>query len=235
MSRPVWYGTCEHAGHEIPVRWRDLFKSKAAQALLHSHRGWDIGILPVARQVSRTGNFPLRIHRITRLLADTNRSPGHPALFSPITRTLSPEERQRILDQCYMPHRAAVESELAAVIQRGAPVLHVGFHSFTPVMEGEVRRTGIGILYDPSRAFEKQCALTIRDALRDLAPGWRIHLNAPYRGTADGLVTHLRKRWPDEQYGGIELEVNQNLLGTKPQQQRVADCLSRALEMLGER
>jgi hypothetical protein len=37
-------------------------------------------------------------------------------------------------------------------------------------------------------------------------------LNYPYQGTSDGFTTHLRKKFPDSQYVGIELEVNQKHL-----------------------
>jgi hypothetical protein len=34
-------------------------------------------------------------------------------------------------------------------------------------------------------------------------------MNYPYRGTADGLPTTLRRAHPDARYAGIEIEVNQ--------------------------
>jgi hypothetical protein len=36
-----------------------------------------------------------------------------------------------------------------------------------------------------------------------------VRRNYPYRGDADGLTTHLRKRYPDGRYTGVEIEVNQ--------------------------
>ena len=38
--------TCEHAGNEVPARYRDLLRG--SEALLQTHRGWDPGALSVA-------------------------------------------------------------------------------------------------------------------------------------------------------------------------------------------
>jgi len=40
----------------------------------------------------------------------------------------------------------------------------------------------------------------------------RLRRNYPYQGRGDGLTASLRKRYPDETYVGIELEVNQGLV-----------------------
>jgi hypothetical protein len=36
-----------------------------------------------------------------------------------------------------------------------------------------------------------------------------VRLNYPYRGSSDGLTTHLRRLHRDSDYAGVELEVNQ--------------------------
>jgi hypothetical protein len=36
-----------------------------------------------------------------------------------------------------------------------------------------------------------------------------VRRNYPYRGSADGLTTHLRRLHPDGRYAGVEIEVNQ--------------------------
>ena len=54
-----------------------------------------------------------------------------------------------------------------------------------------------------------------------LAPGLRLRRNYPYRGGGDGLATLLRKRYDQDAYIGIELEVSQRfaLEGGEPWQQ----------------
>ena len=195
--------TCEHGGHRVPAAYRSLFRGRGA--LLASHRGWDPGALELARRFGR----PLAAATTTRLLVDLNRSAGHPRLFSEATRDLDAAAKARLLARHYVPYRAAVE----AAVRARRSVLHLSVHSFTPVMDGERRRMDVGLLYDPARRGEAAlCARWRRELLRR-RPGVAIRRNAPYRGTADGLVTHLRRRLPEARYWGVELEVNQKHVG----------------------
>jgi predicted N-formylglutamate amidohydrolase len=87
--------------------------------------------------------------------------------------------------------------------------VHVSSHSFTPKLDGELRRADIGLLYDPSRPGEAALCAAWRAALRAAAPGLVVRRNYPYRGTSDALVTDLRRRFSPSRYLGIEIEVNQ--------------------------
>jgi len=198
--------SCEHASHRVPARWRALFAGR--RALLRSHRGWDPGALELARRLARRLGAPLVAAPATRLLADTNRSPRHPRLFSEWTRPLQAPERERLLDAVYRPHRRRVEALVARGLAAGRPVLHVGVHSFTPRLRGVVRRADVGVLYDPARPRERRLALELRRRL-SASGRWRVRLNQPYRGSADGLTTALRRRHPPRRYLGLELELNQ--------------------------
>lgn len=218
--------TCEHAGNEVPARWRPLFRG--ADALLRSHRGWDPGALGLARALARATGAPLIATRRTRLLADPNRSEGHPRLFSERTRDLPPEERERLLASVWRPHRDAVAARVAALRAEGATILHVGVHSFTPVLDGVRRTADVGLLYDPARGAEAETAARWQAALAAIEPALRVRRNYPYRGTSDGLTTTLRRRWADG-YLGIELEVGQALL-TGPARGRVTAAVRRSLE-----
>jgi hypothetical protein len=42
-----------------------------------------------------------------------------------------------------------------------------------------------------------------------------VRFNYPYSGASDGLSTWLRKRHPQTRYLGVELEINQALVGAK--------------------
>jgi predicted N-formylglutamate amidohydrolase len=82
-------------------------------------------------------------------------------------------------------------------------------HTFTPLLRGHRRDVDIGLLFDPARAFERRVASAWGRQLQLALPRLRIRRNKPYKGTDDGLTTHLRARLPDRRYAGIELEVNQ--------------------------
>jgi predicted N-formylglutamate amidohydrolase len=199
--------SCEHGGNRIPPAYRALFRR--SQALLRSHRGYDPGALALARDFARGLHAPLVYSTTSRLLVDLNRSPGHPALHAPALRQLTPAERQAVLEAYYWPYRRQVEQGVARIVNAGARAVHVSSHSFTPKLDGELRRADIGLLYDPSRPGEAALCAAWRAALRAAAPGLVVRRNYPYRGTSDALVTDLRRRFSPSRYLGIEIEVNQ--------------------------
>jgi predicted N-formylglutamate amidohydrolase len=77
------------------------------------------------------------------------------------------------------------------------------------VLDGKVRQADVGLLYDPRRERERALAARWKAAILERRPGLGVRFNYPYAGRADGLTTALRRRFPDERYAGIELEVNQ--------------------------
>lgn len=197
--------SCEHATNRVPARYRSLFRG-AARAL-DSHRGWDPGALVLARELARLLEAPLIAGRATRLLVDPNRSSDRPGAFSEWSRSLTPAERERVLATYWEPHRGAVESAVHAA--RRVPVLHLSVHSFTPRWKGREREIDVGLLYDPARPRERDFVDAWLEHLAVREPELRLRRNLPYRGSADGLTTHLRTRFATERYLGIELEVSQ--------------------------
>ena len=199
--------TCEHGGKRVPAAYRGLFVGR--EALLTSHRGHDPGALIMARDLATALHAPLVSSTISRLLVDLNRSPGHRARFSEITRPLSPDERAVIHARYYEPYRRRVERTIANAIRHGARVVHISSHSFTPVLDGRVRSADVGFLYDPARHGEVQLSARWMAALEVRDRSLRLRRNYPYTGRADGFCTWLRRQYPPESYVGIELEVNQ--------------------------
>lgn len=209
MSEETWQLvlSCEHGGNRVPEAYLDLFRGR--EDVLNSHRGWDIGIAPLAQRLSANLKAPLQLAEVTRLLVELNRSPGHPALFSEFSRQLNQEERALLLRKYYYSYRDAVVGDVAAGLDGGGRVCHLSVHSFTPELKGEIRRADIGLLYDPGRPAEKNFCRTWQQHLRSRDGRWRIRCNYPYRGAADSLVTFLRRRFAPADYLGLELEINQ--------------------------
>jgi len=210
--------TCEHGGNRVPAPYRALFTGKAR--LLASHSGYDIGALECARHLARSLGAPLHFATVTRLLVDLNRSPGHRARFSSITRGLDTAVRARIEARYYIPYRDKVRRRIAGCLRGGGRVLHVSVHSFAPALDGHERNADVGLLYDPRRAFERRAAGAIHDALRRLDPAMRVRRNYPYTGRADGLTTSLRRQFAASRYAGLELEINQRLCARHPSARR---------------
>lgn len=198
--------TCEHAGNKVPEEYRQLFRAK--KGLLDGHRGWDPGALDLAKALAKKLECPLVVNLTTRMLIDCNRTLGHPELFSEVSKGLGRRHKMRLLAMHYRPHWRKVEKSLA-MKKNKTPVLHLGIHSFTPVLNGKKRTVDVGILYDPKRKRESDLAKRWGEALRELRPKLRVRMNQPYKGTSDGLTTALRKKYGIKRYAGLELEVNQ--------------------------
>jgi predicted N-formylglutamate amidohydrolase len=202
--------TCEHGGNRIPAPYRRLFQGQ--RELLDSHRGYDPGALVMAEALAAAFGAPLVASTTSRLLVDLNRSIGHPRLFSVVTRAAPAQTRAQIVEQHYRPHRDEVEGLVAQAVSGGRRVIHISSHSFTPELDGKVRRADVGLLYDPRRPGEAEVCVRWRGALARLDPALRVRRNYPYAGKDDGLTSHLRKRFGPGDYLGIELEVNQSLV-----------------------
>ncbi|WP_082893615.1 N-formylglutamate amidohydrolase [Rufibacter ruber] len=223
--------TCEHGGNEIPRDYSQYFTN--AQQVLQSHRGYDIGALELFHQFIPTAHFST-FSTTSRLLVELNRSEHHPQLFSEFTQKASPAEKTEILATHYHPYRQLVEQKVQEWVAGGGPVLHLSVHSFTPELMGKERKADISLLYDPAREREQLFSARWRQLLEQEIPGLRVRYNYPYKGTADGLVTHLRRRFSPRQYAGLELEVNQRFpeqgLPAWPElQQALVKSFSRAL------
>lgn len=209
MPADAFVVSCEHGGHRIPHAWSSLFHGR--EEALASHRGWDPGALLLARRLADALDAPLHAVTVSRLLCDTNRREGHPALFGAPVRKLSGAEREGILAEHHRPHRSAVRDAVDAAVARGERAIHLSVHTFTPVLDGVARSTQVGLLYDPSRPGERGLCTRWAGAVRGLEPELRVHRNRPYRGTSDGLTRWLRECFPPEAYLGIEVEVRSDL------------------------
>ncbi|MDF1614849.1 N-formylglutamate amidohydrolase [Desulfurivibrio dismutans] len=209
QARSAWQLilSCEHGSNRVPPEYAELFG--AAREVLATHRGYDLGIAPLAGRLAEVLGVPLSLAPVTRLLVELNRSPGHPELFSEFSRGLPEKERHRLMERYYYPYRQEVTERIEAIIAAGGAVCHISLHSFTPELNGEVRQTDIGLLYDPRRVLERRFCSQWKHLLTERQGKFRVRRNYPYRGVADALVTSLRRRFPASAYLGLELEVNQ--------------------------
>ncbi|QHL86354.1 N-formylglutamate amidohydrolase [Nibribacter ruber] len=208
--------TCEHGGNEIPQEFNAAFDG--AEGALTSHRGYDLGALDLFQKFANAPYADKAFYSTTsRLLVELNRSRHHPRLFSEFTQPLQEEEKRQIITQHYLPYRQKVEEQIHDWIQEGYQVLHISVHSFTPVLDGEKRKADIGLLYNPGREREQLFASKWRQEISRLDGDYKIRYNYPYKGTADGFVTLLRRKHTPEEYAGLELEVNQKFALGSPE------------------
>lgn len=202
--------TCEHAVNTVPKEYTHLFDS--FQHVLSTHKGIDFGALGIAEHLKSKLACDLIQASATRLLIDCNRSLHHAHCFSEITKHLNEEDKQKIITHYYLPFRKQVIHLIQHYITSGHHVLHLSIHSFTPVMNQMVRHTDIGLLYDPKRKKEKKLAYAWQKEIKKNNPQFRVRMNYPYKGTADGFTTALRQLFSENIYLGLEVESNQILV-----------------------
>jgi predicted N-formylglutamate amidohydrolase len=197
--------SCEHASCAVPKPLEGLLTARALQ----SHRGFDPGALGVARLLAKATTAPLHFAEVSRLVIDLNRSLHHHSLHAAALRKQPPSVRDELVRRYHAPFRAAVAASVREAIASSSFALHLSVHSFTPVLDGERRRADLGLLYDPARSAERAFATHMQSALEASLPALRVRRNYPYRGTADGHTTALRRTFSARRYAGIELELNQ--------------------------
>ena len=222
--------SCEHAGNGVPKAFRHLFA--ADPSILTTHRGYDIGIAPVAAQMAKILGVPLIAFRTSRLVIEPNRSLHHRGLFPALSRDLPAADKVWLIEHLWRPHRQAVTEAIERHIGSDKRVLHLALHSFTPVLEGKIRTADMGLLYDPRRHREKRFALALQQTLREMTD-LRIRRNYPFRGNTDGLTTALRGVFGPRDYLGLEIELNQRLLtAARPPSSSLARILSDAVHLV---
>ena len=201
--------TCEHASNRLPA----AIKKAVPADVLKTHRAYDIGALLVFRKLVRFAKPEFHCEgKFSRLFVDLNRTITNKSAFSEYYEALeasdkaAAEKAKAQATAYWKEYRDNVEKFV--VSNKGTEIVHLGIHSFTPVLNGKVRNTDIGILYDPARPQERPYANVIKDEIKRLYPDMKVRFNYPYKGSSDGLTTTLRKKF-GQRYVGIEIEINQ--------------------------
>lgn len=220
--------TCEHASAEIPANYQYLFSEEPS--VLKTHEGFDPGAFDLFQELKTLADFSF-YQPTGRLLIEVNRSLHHPKLFSRFSKKLERKEKEEVLQKYYFSYRDGIEEQIRLLIDRGEEVLHLSIHSFTPVLNGEIRNCDIGLLYDPSRLKEKQFCHKLKKEIQRENSKYHIRMNYPYLGKADGFTTYLRKSF-GENYMGIEVEVNQKFVEENLMKDSLKSLLKKSLQKL---
>lgn len=224
FAREILILTCEHASNKLPA----AFKKAVPAKVLETHRAYDIGACAVFSKLVKFAKPEFHCEgKFSRLFVDLNRTITNKSAFSDYYKQLEKSDRSAAekaktqATKYWTEYRAAIEKFVASSLSmpkrsssktrlaKTAPtVVHLGIHSFTPVLNGKKRNTDIGILYDPSRPAECKLAQVIKAEINRQHPEMKVRFNYPYKGTSDGLTTTLRKKF-GPQYAGLEIEINQ--------------------------
>ena len=143
----------DHAGRRFPRATGTL---GLAPGDLERHIAYDIGIVPVAREVARALDAPLVAQTYSRLVIDCNRPTDVPSSIPEVSETteipgnrdLPATARAARIDALFRPYHAAIAAILDARARRGQPTALIAMHSFTPVYMGASRPWQLGLLYN---------------------------------------------------------------------------------------
>jgi predicted N-formylglutamate amidohydrolase len=224
----------DHAGRRLPRALGDL---GLATGELERHIAYDIGILPVARQLAAAFDAPLVAQTYSRLVIDCNR-PIHVAQSIPETselteipgnKMLSPEQREARFETLFRPYHHRIETLLDTRAARGLTSVLIAMHSFTPVYMGVARPWTVGLLYNR----DARLAAPLLDLLNQDA--------APYVG--DGLpyamddLTDYTLPVHGEQRGllHVGIEIRQDLIAEPRGQADLASWLETMLRRLPDK
>ena len=144
----------DHARRDMPDEYGDLGLPAAE---FERHIAYDIGVEMVTRRLAELTGAPAVLCGFSRLLIDPNRGEDDPTLIRqlydgtviPANYPMPDEERARRLDLFYRPYHDAVGALMASVHEAsGRTPFIFSVHSFTPVMQGNVRPWHVGVLWD---------------------------------------------------------------------------------------
>ncbi len=231
MSQTFIFSCC-HASNIIPEEYNYLFQGK--EDVLYSHKAFDPGALRIAKHVSSTINVPLYYTTFSRLLVEGNRAPGDEELFSEYVKHEPEIVKNDIMEKYYWPHHKRVEDEISKLNSEGRQVIHIALHTFAPVVDGEVRKTDIGLLFHPDRKWEQSFAEDLKKEILKQNPNRQVDLNLPYPGTNESYPNRLRELFSQDKYLGFEIEVNQKyyLTGEPEVWKKVIDEVTRAISAI---
>jgi predicted N-formylglutamate amidohydrolase len=219
----------DHASNRVPAALNNL---GVGLAILEEHIGWDIGARDVTCTLSTLMNAPAVLAGFSRLVVDLNRYPWDPSWIPqradgieiPGNEDVPWLERQRRLEELFIPYHAACRETLLNSISLHRSPLFLSVHSMTPQLNdgGTHRPWQIGVSWAGSNAL----SAPLIDELR--ARGVNAGDNQPYSldvGVDFSTVEHAMRRGLPH----LQIEFRQDLVGTHEGACRWADLLYQAL------
>jgi len=217
---------CDHATNALPEAYGTLGLTKQQ---LDRHIAYDIGAAWITRHLAGIFESPAILSRFSRLLIDPNRGTDDPTLVMrlsdgdiiPGNARIDTEEIQYRRAQFWQPYRAAITTTIEAMLNHGTPPAVVSIHTFTPSWKTRPRPWDVGILWDSDPRFAKPLMVALRQA------GFHVGDNEPYDGAlrGDTLDEEVTRRG----LAGLLIEMRQDLVGTKPEADALAERLAHVL------
>jgi len=233
MSRAGLVLSCEHASWTLPPGI-DLGVSLE---ILKSQASWDHGAYEIAIRLSEATGIHLHAGAFSRMWVDLNRAADFAQVIPEVSYgapvpgnvNLSPGDRAARLATFHAPYWDAVRRDVAARLHDTGEVLHFSSHTFDPSLDPTKRTFEVGVLYDPTHAYEAAHAERLLFALK--RAGIDVRANEPYTGVGFAICTSFRTAF-GERYAGIQLETSHAVTHAPGGCARVADAVLPFLEAL---
>ncbi|HMV68084.1 MAG TPA: N-formylglutamate amidohydrolase [Myxococcota bacterium] len=219
--------SCEHASNELPPGY--AWPEEDAW-ITSTHWAWDPGAADMTRAIAARLRAPAVLSRFSRLVIDPNRPLDSDTLVRGVAegreialnRGVTAEEVAARVALCWRPYHAELDVMVAA--HPGVDLLSM--HSFTPVYEGAVRRTEVGVLFDDDEAWAEAWF----DGLQ--ASGLRVARNDPWSGRGGFMYSAQEVA---RRYGrrAIELEIRQDLACDPEVSGRLVRLIAEVAERVG--
>ncbi len=219
---------CEHAGQQFP---RSIGSPGLDSDVMSTHIAWDIGAAELARALSNLLDAPLVLQRYSRLVFDCNRSldakdaivEESDSITIPMNVNLSQEDRLQRYEAVYLPFYNAIDEVIEGCVQRGQQPAIVSVHSFTPVLDGQLRELDLGVLHDSDSRLADRILSQAEPA--DDYCARRNEPYAPQDGVTHTLTTHgIKRNLPN-----VMFEVRNDLVRDAVTQQQWAQRLGNLL------
>lgn len=224
---------CDHASCRFPQALGDMGLDPFAR---RCHLAIDIGAGPLTEYLADSLGATAVLAQYSRLVVDCNRQLLDPSAFLeygdgiivPGNRNLRQRDKNARAESIYWPYHAAIESQVRRLMSAGALPAFLAVHSFTPVLNGEVRPWEIGILWDKDTSLRDIFIKDFRDA------GFEVGDNEPYSGKAPAdftIDTHAEAA--DLAHVGIE--IRQDLINDAAGIAKMGNIMRRTIKSIPER
>jgi len=219
--------TCEHATNRLPPFAQTRGRPRA---IMESHWGWDIGAWELTRELARRLRAGAIGGRWSRLLIDLNRRVNDPTLIRstaggvplPWNDGIGVKEIERRLVAYHMPYHMQVDRLILQRLVRGVDPVLLAVHTFTPQLDGRLRRFDVGVLYEHHRGPAHRLGRALR------REGLSVRYNQPYSGLA-GMMYAVDRHGTHHRLPCLELEVNQGLFDRKGAARKLGLSITRGL------
>ncbi|MDJ0938895.1 MAG: N-formylglutamate amidohydrolase [Woeseiaceae bacterium] len=224
---------CDHASCAFPAVLGDMGLDPFAR---RCHLAIDIGAGSLTEYLADRLGVTAVLAQYSRLVVDCNRDLMDPSAFLPYgdgilvpgNTNLKQKFRDQRADAIYWPYHAAVSEQVNRLIETGIKPAFISIHSFTPVLNGEVRPWEIGVLWDKDESLRE---IFLKDFTDE---GYLVGDNEPYSGKAPADYT-IDNHAEANDLPCLGLEIRQDLINDPAGVTKIGNIMHRIIESIPER